>query len=106
MERVISFSGPQPMPAVLLVRGTTITTAPFLKPGHNRIISTKNLVNTSFVLDFPFVCTVYAEGPPDDHALAIIPSTVLGGSALIWLALVLGIAILAVVIYKWVFRLS
>ncbi len=101
LDHVISFSGPQPVPDLLLERGTTTSTPPFLKPGTYRLISNKNLVNTTFTVEFDFSCSVYAEEPQsDDHTLLIVLTSVLGGSLIIVVALLLVLGAVAAIVYK------
>jgi hypothetical protein len=63
LAHVISFSGPQPVPDLLLERGTSISTSPFLKPGTYRLLSNRNLIDTTFTVEFEFSCSVYAQEP-------------------------------------------
>jgi hypothetical protein len=103
LAHVISFSGPQPLPDVLLERGTTVATSAFLKPGTYRLLSNKNLINTSFTVEFPFSCSVYDQEPlpaEDDHKLLIVLTTVLGGSFLVLVVVALLAIGAAAVIYK------
>jgi hypothetical protein len=103
LDHVISFSGPQPVPDLLLERGTTTSTPPFLKPGTYRLLSNKNLINTSFTVEFPFSCSVYDQEPlpaEDDHKLLIVLTTVLGGSFLVLVVVALLAIGAAAVIYK------
>jgi hypothetical protein len=55
------------VPDVLLERGTTTSTPPLLKPGTYQLLSNKNLVNTTFTVEFDFSCSVFPEEPSDDH---------------------------------------
>jgi hypothetical protein len=103
LDHVISFSGPQPVPDVLLERGTTVSTPAFLKPGTYRLLSNKNLVNTTFTVEFRFECSVYAEEPQpeeDDHTLLIVLTTTLGGSLLVLVLLVALVGAVAATVYK------
>jgi hypothetical protein len=60
LDHVISITGPQPMPDVVLDRGTVAVVGPVLTPGSYRVESKTNLINTTFTVEFTFACTVHA----------------------------------------------
>jgi hypothetical protein len=64
LDHMITISGPQPLPDVVLERGTTVEVGPLLTPGTYRVVSNRNLVNTSFAVEFAFACTVHAPEQP------------------------------------------
>jgi protein involved in polysaccharide export with SLBB domain len=63
-DHVISITGPQPMPDVILDRGTVAVVGPVLTPGTYRVESRSNLINATFTVEFSFACTVHASEKP------------------------------------------
>jgi hypothetical protein len=59
-DHVISITGPQPMPDVVLDRGTVAVVGPVLTPGTYRVESRSHLINATFTVEFSFACTVHA----------------------------------------------
>jgi hypothetical protein len=64
LDHVISITGPQPVPDVVLDRGTVTMVGPVLTPGTYRMVSRSNLINTTFTVEYAFACTVHAHGAP------------------------------------------
>jgi hypothetical protein len=64
LDHVISIGGPQPVADVVLDRGTSVVVGPLLTPGTYQVTSVgRNLVNTSFTIEFAFACVVHAPMP-------------------------------------------
>jgi hypothetical protein len=84
LAHMISITGPQPLPDVVLERGTTIEVGPLLTPGAYRLVSNRNVVNTSFAVEFAFACAVHASEP---HSMPTGPlgGAGVGGSVSSWM---------------------
>jgi hypothetical protein len=67
LDHVIAITGPQPVPDVVLDRGTVAVVGPLLTPGIYRVESRSNLINTTFTVEFAFACTVHVTHDEDEQ---------------------------------------
>jgi hypothetical protein len=67
LDHVIAITGPQPVPDVVLYRGTVAVVGPLLTPGTYRVVSHNTLINTTFTVEFAFACTVHVTHDDDDE---------------------------------------
>ncbi len=82
LDHVIAIDGPQPVPDVVLDRGTSVVVGPLLTPGTYQVVSVgRNLVNTSCAVEFAFACVVHAPmAAPSTAPAQLTPTS--GGSLL------------------------
>jgi hypothetical protein len=101
LDHVISITGPQPMPDMVLDRGMVAVAGPVLTPGTYRVVSKRNLINTTFTVEFAFACTVHAQEPQPAagryHA-AVIGLTLVGSFTLVAL---LGAVMVVLYLRAW-----
>jgi hypothetical protein len=87
-DHVISITGPQPMPDVVLDRGMVALVGPLLTPGTYRVESRSHLINTTFTVEFDFACTVHVTHdakevqPQGGYRTAVLGVTLVGIFAL------------------------
>jgi uncharacterized protein YqiB (DUF1249 family) len=78
LDHLISITGPQSVPDVVLDRGTVAVVGPMLTPGTYSVMSRSNLINTTFTVQFAFACTVHAHDDEQPAAAGRYHAAVVG----------------------------